>query len=82
MFVSGPECSDCFLRSLKQCSLLKKDEFFEKKKLKILNFFLNDPATRHIKYRVVDFAPSNVEIMPDGLFQSIWNYFYSGFLYA
>ena len=48
---------------MKQFSLYKNDEFFKKKKKKTknLSFNLNHPLTRHLKFKVIDFAPSKVK---------------------
>ena len=41
----------------------KCNEVKLKKILKILRFFAKTPPTRHIKYKVIDFAPINKSIM-------------------
>ena len=38
-------------------------------------FFVNHPPTRHMNYKVRDFAPSNIETMTNSLSQSVWNEF-------
>ena len=45
--------------------------FSKKKNYVNFEFFLNHPPTFHIKYKVTDFAPSNVEIMTNDMFNQI-----------
>ena len=54
---------------------LKKMMNFKKVNFK---FFLNNPPTQYIKFKAIDFAPSNVEFMTNSLFEPIWNDFYEG----
>ena len=55
-------------------ALEKKTRTFSEKIL----IFLKSFPTRHIKYKRMNFAPSNVKNMTKSLFQPIWNYFYEG----
>ena len=55
-----------------------KKSFF----LKFENFHDNQPPTRHIKHKRLDFAPCNKSIMAKNFFQKIWNDFKTDYFSA
>ena len=64
---------------MKQCSLWKNDDFFDKKEDKKLSIFkknFNHPFTSNIKNKVIEFAPFNIETMTNSQFQTIRKDFY------